>query len=302
MWRMRAILASRQTNASRTGRYSHSIIGGGARLFGSYNHRKTVLVRYAPYGLGNLKLDRPSYLQGAGCNNYVTSSWKQQSYDTETDDYEPRTRKVSIQEPPSKVGASEQENDEFYRLLEEVAEEEQKRGRTKTTLDEFQETVGEDAYIDESGMGHEGAYLSEHEGGMERSELYQDVRAPRIVPASMNPFLDFTKTRRREPAAPPEKLVRGIDSILKGRNVEMIKDHYREMSMDFHSRNRELHGSLQNYDELSPENRRRRARAKKQNIPVSSFFVIERRKQQLSLLVLSSAFSFTVPADKIFRW
>jgi hypothetical protein len=156
------------------------------------------------------------------------------------------------------------EDDEFYQLLQEVAEEEKKQGRERTTLHDFESTAEAD---EEDFRAHEGAEEAMSDDTQEMQSFIEDFKSY-TVPASMNPYLDFTKSQCKDPAAPPEKLVRGIDSILKGRNVEMIKDHYREMSMDLQTRNRQLYDSLKNYHELSPQNRRKEARAKKQNMPV----------------------------------
>ena len=77
---------------------------------------------------------------------------------------------------------------------------------------------------------------------------WRDIFADRertAVKARHNPYVPFSAGADAAPAAPPEKLVRGIDSILAGRNVANIKAHWRDMSASLQQRNADLLKSVQ---------------------------------------------------------
>jgi len=77
---------------------------------------------------------------------------------------------------------------------------------------------------------------------------WRDIMARReatAVKAKHNPYIAMSSPDTHTPLAPPEKLVRGIDSILRGRNVSNIKTHWRDMSQSMQERNRDLWKSVQ---------------------------------------------------------
>lgn len=87
---------------------------------------------------------------------------------------------------------------------------------------------------------------------------WRDITAGReqtAVPARENPWIKLAKRPIRQPVAPPEKLVRGMDSVLAGRNIHNIKQHFREMSLSRNTRDRQLFNSVKEWAAMSPQER-----------------------------------------------
>lgn len=68
--------------------------------------------------------------------------------------------------------------------------------------------------------------------------------------AARNPYWDAARNYSRHPVAVPMSIVRSIDGVLRGRNLAMLSQHWRDMAESVEERNRSLLKALRQREKL----------------------------------------------------
>lgn len=81
----------------------------------------------------------------------------------------------------------------------------------------------------------------------------EPLSAPEVAPfrsAQHGLYMPLTRMHTRQAVLPPDWLLKGIDSVLKGRNLIMISEHWKDMMASLEKRNESLHRSVKQMDKL----------------------------------------------------